>query len=122
MDRLEIFQQIRNRYGVSVANDLASVFFCQSDDKVLLEINFIDPEEESVTFDLLRIGEYSDGGKGDDFISYFSLRNDIVDNIRILLEFHRTKLLNLFFDLFDQKLVLRYFELRQGIANSMKRK
>jgi hypothetical protein len=121
MDRLEIFQQIRKTYGTSVANDLASVYFCQSDKEVLLEINFIDPEEDSVTFDLLRIGEYSDGGRGDDCISYFLLNYDIIDNIRILLGFHRTKLLNLFFDLFDQKLVHRYFDLRQVIANPMER-
>lgn len=116
MDRLEIFQQIRNRYGVSVANDLASVYFCQSDKEVLLEINFIDPKEPSVTFNLLCYGEYSDGGRGDNFIPYFSVRNDIVDNIRILLEFHRTKLLNLFFDLFDEKLVHRYFDLRSSFS------
>jgi hypothetical protein len=116
MDRLEIFQQIRQTYGTSVANDLASVFFCQSDKEVLLEINFIDPKEESVTFDLLRYGHYSDEGVGEHFICYFSVNNDIIDNIRILLGFHRTKLLNFFFDLFDQKLVHRYFDLRSSFS------
>jgi hypothetical protein len=105
MNKLEILQQFKKKYGDMINPDLISIKYCQNEKDAFVEMSFLNiPYPTIINLDFI-----SDDSEQANLITYqyipplFNPKSDIVDNATCLIEFEPYSLLCCIDHLFVQK-------------------
>jgi len=106
MNKLEILEQFKHKYGDMINPYLISMKYCQTETDTLAEMLFSTNPSAPVIIDL----KFIDDDDADEVIKdnhtyypYFNSKNDIVDNARNLIELDSYSLINCIENLFTHE-------------------
>ena len=105
MQKLEIYDQFKKRFGEQLNPTLFSVKYCQSETKAAIELNFsIEPKLTIINLDFMG-GEITvdEDGKDKDILPLFDPEADVVDNAKRLIELDDYSLISCIDGLFTEE-------------------
>jgi len=96
MQKLEIFDQFKKRYGELLNPALLSVKYCQSETKAVIELYFkSDSTPTIINLDFMG-GDIvvDENGINKDILPFFEPEDDVIDNAKRLIELDNYSLIN----------------------------
>lgn len=108
MDKLEILNQFKNKYGNMINPDILSIKYCQTETIALVEMLFSNnPSPVVINLDFISDEfEQQDIEDGDLIPLLFKPESDIIDNATCLIEFDPISLLNCIDHLFTEEAII----------------
>ncbi len=95
MQKLEIYDQFKKRFGEQLNPELHSVKYCQSETTAVIELYFnTDPSPNIINLDIMG-GDITvdDDGNYKDILPLFEPEADVVDNAKRLIELNQYSLI-----------------------------